>query len=159
LLHRRRLARNRTLRQETRRRSHPGRRRGEHEDPSPLVITARCENFFRGNPNLADVISRLQAYQEAGADVLYAPAIPGVDAVRSVVAEVDRPLNAIIMPGGPSVPELFEAGATRVSIGSAMAAAAQDALVQAARELLDAGTHDFWQRSIRSMGTVNKVFE
>ena len=128
-------------------------------DSSPLVITARCENFFRGNPDLADTIARLQAYQEAGADVLYAPAIRGVEDVRSVVAEVDRPLNVIIMPGGPTVPELFDAGATRVSIGSAMAAAAQDALVQAARELLDGGTHEFWARSLRSMGAVRAAFK
>ncbi len=129
------------------------------KDTSPLVITARCENFFRGNPDLADTIARLQAFQEAGADVLYAPAIVAVDDVRSVVAEVDRPLNVIIMPGGPTVPELFEAGATRISIGSAMAAAAEDALVQAARELLDQGTHEFWARSLRSMRTVNAAFE
>ncbi len=128
------------------------------KDSSPLVITARCENFFRGNPDLADAIARLQAYQEAGADVLYAPAIVALDDVRSVVAEVDRPLNVIIMPGGPNVPELFEAGATRVSIGNAMAAAAQDALIQAAREILDPGTHEFWSRAIRSMGTVNAAF-
>ena len=69
------------------------------KDSSSLVITARCENFFRGNPDLADAIARLQAYQEAGADVLYAPAIVSLDDVRSVVAEVDRPLNVIIMPG------------------------------------------------------------
>ena len=129
------------------------------KDSAPLVITARCENFFRGNPDLADTIARLQAYQEAGADVLYAPAIGGVDDVRRVVAEIDRPLNVIIMPGGPSVPELFEAGATRVSIGSAMAAAAQDALVQAARELLDQGTHEFWARSIRSARAVHRALK
>ncbi len=129
------------------------------KDSSPLVITARCENFFRGNPDLADAIARLQAYQEAGADVLYAPAIVALDDVRSVVAEVDRPLNVIIMPGGPTVPELFEAGATRVSIGNAMAAAAQDALVQSAREILDEGTHEFWARAIRSMGAVNAAFK
>ncbi len=128
-------------------------------DSSPLVITARCENFFRGNPDLADTIARLQAYQEAGAEVLYATAIVALEDVRSVVASVDRPLNVIIMPGGPTVPELFEAGARRVSIGSAMAAAAQDALVQAARELLDHGTHEFWTRAVRSMGVVNKAFK
>lgn len=128
------------------------------KDASPLVITARCENFFRGNPDLADTIARLQAYQEAGADVLYAPAI-GIDAVASVVAEIDRPLNVIIMPGGPTVPELFAAGAARVSIGSAMAAAAQDALVQAAREILDHGTHEFWGRAVRSMRAVNAAFK
>ncbi len=63
--------------------------------------------------------------------MLYAPAIRGVEDVRSVGAEIDRPLNVIILPGGPTVPELFEAGAARVSTGSAMAVAAQDALVEA----------------------------
>jgi len=129
------------------------------KDSSPLVITARCENFFRGNPDLADTIARLQAYQEAGADVLYAPAIVDLDVVRSIVAEVDRPLNVLIMPGGPTVPELFEAGATRVSVGNAMAAAAQDALVQAAREILDEGTHEFWARAVRSMRTVHTALK
>jgi 2-methylisocitrate lyase-like PEP mutase family enzyme len=129
------------------------------KDSSPLVITARCENFFRGNPDLADTIARLQAFQEAGADVLYAPAIVSLEDVRSVVAQVDRPLNVLIMPGGPSVPDLFEAGATRVSIGSAMSAAAQHALVQAAREILDEGTHEFWSRAVHSMGTVNRALE
>jgi 2-methylisocitrate lyase-like PEP mutase family enzyme len=128
------------------------------KDASPLVITARAENFFRGRPDLADAIARLQAYQEAGADVLYAPALTTLDQVRSVVAEVDRPLNVLIMPGGPSVPELFAAGAARVSTGSALAMAAQDALVQAARELLDPGTHEFWKQALRSAGVVRSVF-
>ena len=126
-------------------------------DPSPLVITARCENFIRGHPDLADTIARLQAYQEAGADVLYAPGI-GVDEVRRVVAEVDRPLNVLIRPGGPTVRELFEAGAARISTGSAMAAAAQDALVQAARELLDGRSHEFFARAIRSRDVVSAAF-
>lgn len=69
------------------------------KDSSPLVITARCENFFRGNPDLAATIERLQAYQEAGADVLFAPGIRTTDDVRRIVAEVDRPLNVLILPG------------------------------------------------------------
>ncbi len=129
------------------------------KDTSPLVITARCENYFRGNPDLADTIARLQAYQQAGADVLYAPAIRSTDDVRRIVAEVDRPLNVLIMPGGPSVRELFEAGATRVSTGTALAAAAQDALVQAARELQGPGSHEFWSRAIRSMRAVKDAFQ
>jgi 2-methylisocitrate lyase-like PEP mutase family enzyme len=124
------------------------------KEPSPLVITARAENFLRGHPDLADTIARLQAFQEAGADVLYAPAIASVEQVRSIAAEVDRPLNVLILPGGPTVPELFAAGASRVSVGSALAAVAQDALVQAARELLDPGTHEFWARAVRSIGAV-----
>lgn len=128
-------------------------------DAAPLVITARCENFFRGNPDLADTIARLQSYQDAGADVLYAPGLIDLDHVRTVVAEVDRPVNVIIMPGGPSVPDLITAGAMRISTGSAMAAVAQDALIQAARELLDDGTHEFWARGVRSMGTVHRAFK
>ena len=110
------------------------------KDASPLVVTARCKNFLRGNPDLADTLERLQAYQEAGADALYAPALSSAEQVRSVVAAIDRPLNVLLLPGGPTVPALFAAGASRVSTGSALATAAQDALVQAARELLDAGT-------------------
>jgi 2-methylisocitrate lyase-like PEP mutase family enzyme len=128
------------------------------KDASPLVITARAENYFRGNPDFEDTVARLQAYQEAGADVLYAPAVP-VDKLRTLVAEVDRPVNAIILPGGPSVPELFDTGVKRISIGSAMAAAAQHALVEAARELLDQGTYEFWGRSVQSLGVVGKAFQ
>jgi len=127
------------------------------QDPSPLVITARCENFLRGKPDLADTIARLQAYQEAGADVLYAPALATVEQVRSVVAELDRPLNALILPGGPTVRDLFAAGAARVSTGSALAVAAQDALVQAARELLESGTQEFFARARGSVGAVREA--
>jgi 2-methylisocitrate lyase-like PEP mutase family enzyme len=127
------------------------------KDSSPLVLTGRCENFLRGNPDLADTIARLQAYQEAGADVLYAPALSTVEQVRSVVAEIDRPLNVLILPGGPTVRELFAGGASRVSTGSALAVAAQDALVQAARELLESGTHGFWKQALRSTGAVKEA--
>ncbi|MEB2346274.1 MAG: isocitrate lyase/phosphoenolpyruvate mutase family protein [Deltaproteobacteria bacterium] len=127
------------------------------QDASPLVLTARCENFLRGKPDLADTIARLQAYQEAGADVLYAPALATVEQVRSVVAEIDRPLNVLVLPGGPTVPELFAAGAKRVSTGGALASAAQHALVEAARELLGAGTQEFWKRALASAGTVREA--
>lgn len=128
-------------------------------DPSPLVLTARCENFLRGNPDLADTIARLQAYQEAGADVLYAPALTSVEQVRSIVAEIDRPLNVLLVPGGPTVREWFAAGAARISTGSALAIAAQDALVEAARELLEAGTHEHLARARRSVGTVREALQ
>jgi 2-methylisocitrate lyase-like PEP mutase family enzyme len=67
---------------------------------------------------------------------------------------VDRPVNVLILPGGPSVPELFEAGVTRVSVGGAIAMAASAATIEAARELLDAGTHGFWSRAIASAGAI-----
>jgi 2-methylisocitrate lyase-like PEP mutase family enzyme len=125
-----------------------------HASDSPLVLTARAENHIRGNPDLADTIARLQAYQEAGADVLYAPGLTTTDDIKAVTSSVDRPVNVLIMPGGPAVPEIFEAGAIRVSVGSAIAAAAQAAIVTAGRELLEHGTHDFWTRAVGSLGVV-----
>lgn len=111
---------------------------------SKLVLTARAENFFRGNPDLGDAIERLQAYQDAGADVLYAPGLTKIDDVRTLIGAVDRPVNVLLMPGGPTIPELFEAGAIRVSTGSAISMASQSAIVDAAKELLDSGTQKFW---------------
>ena len=128
-------------------------------DASPLVLTARCENHLRGNPDLADTIARLQAYQEAGADVLYAPGLRDLDEIRSVAAAVDRPLNVLILPGGPSVPELFEAGAARVSVGGAIAMAAQAAALEAARELRERGTHTFWARAVASASAIREALE
>jgi 2-methylisocitrate lyase-like PEP mutase family enzyme len=124
---------------------------------SKLVFTARAENFIRGNPDLSDTIERLQAYQEAGADVLYAPGLMGIDDIRTLVAAVDRPVNILLMPGGPPIPELFEAGAIRVSTGSAISMAAQSAIVDAARELLDAGTQTFWTNSLANASLVSEA--
>jgi 2-methylisocitrate lyase-like PEP mutase family enzyme len=107
-----------------------------------LVVTARAENFLRGRPDLADTIARLQAYQAAGADVLYAPGMQGADDIRSLVASVDLPVNAL--PGTPTVPELGAIGVRRVSVGSGFSAVALGATVDAARELLDSGTYGFW---------------
>ncbi len=117
---------------------------------APLVLTARAENHIRGNPDLADTIARLEAYQEAGADVLYAPGLRSLDDFRSVRAAVDLPLNGLILPGGPSIAELFEAGVTRISTGGAIAKAAQAAVVAAGRELLDAGSHGFFAEALTS---------
>jgi 2-methylisocitrate lyase-like PEP mutase family enzyme len=108
-----------------------------------LVLTARAENHLHGRADLADTIARLQAYQEAGADVLYAPGLADLDDIRRVVAAVDRPVNVLIRPGGPTVPELAAAGAARISVGSLFAMVAFGALARAGRELLDAGTHSF----------------
>src|SRR5438093_1469272 len=84
--------------------------------------------------------------EEALAAVPYTPGIRTAADVRRIAAELDRPINALILPGGPTVRELFAAGATRVSTGSALAAAAQHALVEAARELQGPGTSEFWTR-------------
>lgn len=116
-----------------------------HSGPRRLVLTARSENYLHGRPDLADTIARLQAYQEAGADVLYAPGLSRLDDIRTVVASVDRPVNVLARPGVPAVSELASARVSRVSVGGGFAFAALGALVDAGRELLEEGTYSFWE--------------
>jgi 2-methylisocitrate lyase-like PEP mutase family enzyme len=114
-----------------------------HAGPVPFVLTARAENYLHGRRDLADTIARLQAYQEAGADVLYAPGLRDVNDIRQLIREVDRPVNVLAVAGAPTVPELTEAGASRISVGGAFAFAALGALVSAATELRDQGTYGY----------------
>ena len=114
-----------------------------HGGPARLVLTARAENHLRGVDDLADTITRLQAYQEAGADVLYAPGLSSIEDIRQVVSSVDLPVNVLAWPGVPSVSELAAAGVRRVSVGGAFAFAALGAATEAARELLDEGTYGY----------------
>jgi 2-methylisocitrate lyase-like PEP mutase family enzyme len=109
-----------------------------------IVLTARSENYLHGRPDLADTIARLQSFQEAGADVLYAPGLTEISDIRSVVESVDRPVNVLALRGAPSVGELASVGVARVSVGGAFAFAALGAAAQAARELLERGTYGFW---------------
>jgi 2-methylisocitrate lyase-like PEP mutase family enzyme len=118
-----------------------------HGGESQLVLTARAENHLYGVTDIADTIARLQAYQEAGADVLYAPGLSRLEDIRQVVASVDRPVNVLGRPGTPSVSELAAAGVRRVSVGGAFAYAALGAAVEAARELLDKGTYGYFERA------------
>jgi 2-methylisocitrate lyase-like PEP mutase family enzyme len=111
--------------------------------PGPLVLTARAENYLHGRPDLADTILRLQAYQEAGADVLYAPGLTSLADIQAVVSAVDRPVNVLALRGTPSVPQLTAAGVRRISVGSAFSNAALGAVVSAARELREQGTYGF----------------
>ena len=113
--------------------------------PFPFTLTARAENYFTGTPDLADTIERLQAYQEAGADVLYAPGLKTLDDIASVVSSVDKPVNVLIGPSERrvSIAELATLGVRRVSVGGVLANVAMDALIKAARELLETGTFDF----------------
>ncbi|MGH3444088.1 MAG: isocitrate lyase/PEP mutase family protein [Nocardioidaceae bacterium] len=106
-----------------------------------VVLTARAENFIRGNPDLADTITRLQAYQEAGAEVLYAPGLSDIADIRSLVASVDRPVNVLVRPGSAPVAELAAAGVARISVGGSLHAATLRLVRRAARELLDEGTY------------------
>jgi 2-methylisocitrate lyase-like PEP mutase family enzyme len=128
------------------------------ELPFPFTLTARAENFLYGRPDLADTIARLQAYQEAGADVLYAPGLTALDDIRAVVSSVDRPVNVLALPNGPTVPELAEAGVRRISVGGAFAFAAYGAMIEAARELRDQGTYGYWARTEIGRATVKESF-
>ena len=108
------------------------------------MLTARAENHLYGVGDLADTIARLQAFQAAGADVLYAPGIVAIDDIRSVVANVDRPVNVLALAAAPPVAELAAAGVRRVSVGGAFWHVALGALVAAGRELIDDGTYGYW---------------
>jgi 2-methylisocitrate lyase-like PEP mutase family enzyme len=105
-----------------------------------LVLTARAENYLRGNPDLADTIRRLQAFQEAGADVLYAPGLTDLSEITALVSAVEVPVNVLLVPGGPSVSELARAGVARISVGSAFHSVALGALARAGRQLLENGS-------------------
>jgi 2-methylisocitrate lyase-like PEP mutase family enzyme len=116
-----------------------------HAGPGRLVLTARSENYVHGRKDLADTIARLQAFQEAGADVLFAPFIRSADDIRSIVESVDLPVNVLAIPGVPPVSELATIGVSRVSVGGGFAFAAAGALVAGARELLEKGTYGFFE--------------
>lgn len=110
--------------------------------PFPFMLTARAENYLHGRPDLSDTIRRLQAYQEAGANVLYAPALTRKEDIAAVVRSVDRPVNVLIgMSNFPlSLAELSEIGVKRASLGSGLARVAFGALLRCAQELQDRGT-------------------
>jgi 2-methylisocitrate lyase-like PEP mutase family enzyme len=112
--------------------------------PGGLVVTARSENYLHGRPDLGDTIARLRAFQEAGADVLYAPGLTRPEDIRAVVEAVERPVNVLALPGVPPVAGLAAAGVARISVGGAFAFAALGAAAAAARELKDEGTYGFW---------------
>ena len=129
-----------------------------HDGPVPFVLTARAENYLHGRPDLADTIARLQAYQEAGADVLYAPGLHDISDIRQLIREVDRPVNVLAVRGAPPVPELAEARASRISVGGAFAFAALDALVNAATELRDQGTYGYTAASAAGRRAAIRAF-
>ncbi|SDX46036.1 2-Methylisocitrate lyase, PEP mutase family [Ruegeria halocynthiae] len=111
----------------------------------PFLLTARAENYLSGRPDLTDTIKRLQAFSEAGADVLYAPGLPDIEAIRTVCAEVDKPVNVVMGLTGPlyTVSELSEAGVCRISVGGSFARAALGALKRAAEEVKAHGSFDY----------------
>jgi 2-methylisocitrate lyase-like PEP mutase family enzyme len=130
-----------------------------HAGPGRLILTARSENYLHGRRDLADTIARLQAYQEAGADVLYAPGLKQIEDIREVVSSVDRPVNVLARPGAPPVSELAAAGVSRVSVGGGFAFAAIGAVVEAGLELLNEGTYTFWERARVGWERAHSAFE
>lgn len=124
-----------------------------------LVITARAENHFRGIDDLADTIERLQAFQQAGADVVYAPGIRTHEQIRAVLAEVEVPVNVLTVPGAPPVAELAELGVRRVSVGGSFAYSAYAALADAATELLTYGTYGYTDNAARGRSVTHQSLD
>jgi 2-methylisocitrate lyase-like PEP mutase family enzyme len=123
------------------------------------VLTARAENHLRGVDDLGDTIERLQAYEEAGASVVYAPGLTDLAQIRKVVDAVDVPVNVLCRPGGPTVPELASVGVARISVGGGFYFVALGALATAAREWREQGTHEFWKDAIVGMQAGKKAFD
>jgi 2-methylisocitrate lyase-like PEP mutase family enzyme len=127
--------------------------------PFKFTLTARSENFLHDRPNLADTIMRLQAFQDAGADVLYAPGLTRPDDIETVVKEVDRPVNVLMgMKGVPlTVEDLTQLGVKRISVGGAFTRAALGAFLSAAREVQTKGTFSFTEQATPH-GELNAIF-
>ena len=116
----------------------------------PFLLTARAENHLWGRPDLDDTIARLQAFSAAGADVLYAPGLPDIEAIRTVCRAVDKPVNVVMGLRGRrySVAELSEAGVRRISVGGSFARAALGGLLRAAQEVKSRGTFSYAEDAI-----------
>lgn len=118
------------------------------ELPFPFTLTARTENHLHGRNDLDDTLRRLQAFEKAGADVLFAPGLPSLDAVRTVCSSVGKPVNFMVaIPGKSfSVAELAAAGVRRISLATTLYRAAMDGVVKAAQEIRDSGTFGYIER-------------
>jgi len=121
-----------------------------HALPFPFTLTARAENFIRNQPDVDDTIRRLQAFERAGADVLFAPGLPDLAAVRAVCAAVSKPVNFMVGIKGRSfsVPELAAAGVRRISLSTSLYRAAITGFLAAAREVREHGTFGYLERTL-----------
>ena len=128
--------------------------------PFPFTLTGRAENYLHGRPDLRDTIQRLQAFQEAGADVLYAPGLATKDDIAAVVSSVDRPVNVLVGLAGMqlTMTELAAIGAKRLSVGSALCRAALGAFLRAAREMRERGSFAFAAEAA-SPSEINAIFK
>jgi 2-methylisocitrate lyase-like PEP mutase family enzyme len=129
-----------------------------HRGPVRLVLTARAENYIRGKPYLADTIARLRAYEDAGADVLFAPGVTKAEEIRELVASVGKPVNVLALPGTPPVAELAAMGVKRISVGGAFAFYALDALAHAALGLRENGSYGYWDRARSGAAAARAAF-
>lgn len=120
--------------------------------PFPFTLTARAENYLNGRDDLEDTIKRLQAYEKAGADVLFAPALPSLDAVRTVCSSLGKPVNFMVGIRGQSfsVAELADAGVRRISLATSLYRAAMTGLIDAAKEVRESGTFGYLDTAIGS---------
>jgi 2-methylisocitrate lyase-like PEP mutase family enzyme len=123
------------------------------------VLTARAENHIHGHTDLADTIARLQAYQAAGADVVFAPGLAQLDEIRSIVTSVDVPVSVLAVPGTPPVAELAAAGVARISVGGAFSYVALAAVVGAATELREQGTFGYWEQAGAGMRIARSTYQ
>jgi 2-methylisocitrate lyase-like PEP mutase family enzyme len=127
-----------------------------HRLDFPFMFVARAEGFLWGQPDLDEIIRRLQAFEKAGADVLFAPGLPTIEAIRTVVQSVGKPVNVVRGGPGPTIAELEAAGVRRVSLGGSLSRVAYTALQKAGEELLGPGTFGFGA-DILSTAAVNKL--
>jgi 2-methylisocitrate lyase-like PEP mutase family enzyme len=126
---------------------------------APLVVTARAEGYLRErDPDRDEIIGRLQAYQEAGADVLFAPGPVDAETVSAIVSSVDRPVNVLARKGAPPVAELGKLGVARISVGGALAFAAIGGWLSAARELREQGTYGYFDEMAAGSAAVREAF-
>jgi 2-methylisocitrate lyase-like PEP mutase family enzyme len=120
--------------------------------PVPFVLTARAENLLHGRPDLDDTIRRLQAFEKAGADVLYAPGVRDLSTIRTVASSVGKPLNVVMSAADPALTaaQLAEAGVKRISVGGALSRLALAAFLDGAREMKDSGGFTWVRRTVPS---------
>jgi len=121
-----------------------------HALPFPFTLTARAENYLHGRPDIDDTIRRLQAFEEAGADVLYAPGLADIATIRRVCSAVSKPVNVLAWKSGFTVEELARSGARRISVGSVLSRVALGAFLRAAREINQHGTFSFLEQATPS---------
>ncbi len=129
-----------------------------HSGSPHFVLTARAENYLHDRVDLADTIARLQAYQEAGADVLFAPRVVDPAELRQLLAAVDVPVSVLITPNAPPIDALAELGVSRISVGGAIAAAAYGFAVEAVKELQEKGRPNYWEMAGAARADMQQAF-